>query len=347
MSNKRGHNLFIFLVMIVFLSCRKDKPADKIKPNITIQQGGVFISNEGNFQFGNAKISYYNPSENTVSEDVFETANNRPLGDVCQSVYFYNSKAYVVVNNSGKIEVVNEKTFVSTAIINGFVSPRYFLPISNAKAFVTDLYANKIYVVDLTTNQISGNIPVGGWCEEMTMVYGKVFITSKEGNYLYVADAINDLLIDSIQIGFSSNSIVQDKNAKLWVLCDGNQTNSIYPSLHRINPANHLVEQSFQFSSINDAPWRLKLNGSADTLYFLNKGVYKMSILENTIPSQPFISSSGSNFYGLGINPENSEIYVSDAIDYVQKGQIYRYTSSGSLINTFKAGIIPSDFYFR
>ena len=72
-----------------------------------------------------------------------------------------------------------------------------------------------------------------------------------------------------------------------------------------------------------------------------------MSIVATTIPTNPFIAQSGVNFYGLGIDPATNEIYVSDAIDYVQKGVIYRYQSNGTLINTFRAGITPGDFYFK
>ena len=43
----------------------------------------------------------------------------------------------------------------------------------------------------------------------------------------------------------------------------------------------------------------------------------------------------------------NGEIYVSDAIDYLQRGSIYRYSASGNLIDQFKAGIIPGGFCFR
>jgi YVTN family beta-propeller protein len=221
------------------------------------------------------------------------------------------------------------------------------LPVSNSKAYVSDLYANKIYIVNIGTNEIVGNIPFNGWSEEMTMIYGKVFVTAKQSNFVYVIDASTNNLTDSIAIGYGSNSIVQDINGKLWVLCDGNLTNSVLPSLHQINPLTLSVEQSFHFSNVNDAPWRLKLNGSFDTLYYLNKGVYRMPINASTLPSQAFISSLGNNFYGLGINPANSEIYVSDAIDYVQKGHIYRYKATGILHSSFKAGIIPGDFYFR
>ena len=51
--------------------------------------------------------------------------------------------------------------------------------------------------------------------------------------------------------------------------------------------------------------------------------MYRISVNSNNLPSSPFITSNGRNLYGLGIDPENGDIYLSDAIDYVQKGMIY------------------------
>ncbi len=49
-------------------------------------------------------------------------------------------------------------------------------------------------------------------------------------------------------------------------------------------------------------------------------------------------------FYGLTVNPVNSEVYVADAIDYVQPGVILRYSPEGELLDEFKVGIIPGHF---
>jgi hypothetical protein len=160
--NKYNQLLVIMLGFVFFSSCRKDGPADTTQPIVSITSGGVYVTNEGNFQFGNAEVSYYSPSQNAVTEDLFQPANNRKLGDVCQSMYFFNGKAYLVINNSNKIEVVNQNTFVSIATITGLVSPRYFLPVSNNKAYVTDLTANKISIIDLTSNTVRGSIVMAG-----------------------------------------------------------------------------------------------------------------------------------------------------------------------------------------
>ena len=101
------------------------------------------------------------------------------------------------------------------------------------------------------------------------------------------------------------------------------------------------------FTNNTENPWRLKMNGSNDTLYFLNNGVFRMAISETTLPASVFIAQDGRNFYGIGINPHNGNIYIADAIDYVQRGKIYIYHPNGTQMDSFLAGIIPGDFYFN
>lgn len=330
------------------ISCRKDKPEDMIPPQVSLgNSGGVYITNEGNYQFGNAKVSYYDIANATISEDLYEPANGISLGDVCQSMTLFNGKGYVVVNNSGKIVVVNPITFATITTISGFSSPRYFLPVSNSKAYVTDFISNSIYIVNLSNNTISGIIPCSGWTDELVLAYGKAFVTNQYRDKVYVINTSTDILEDSIQVSYGSNSIKEDMNGKLWVLCGGSLANSIYASLHRINPITSQVEQSFQFSNLSDNPWRLDINGTNDTLYFLNKNVYRMNITSASLPGSPFVLAGTMNFYGIGIEPTTGVLYIADAIDFVQKGRIYRYHSNGTLINSFLAGIVPGDFYFN
>lgn len=342
------HSSYLITTLLVLLlsSCRKDKPPKETEQSIQIiQNGGVYITNEGNFQYGNATVSYYDIASETAIEDLFQPANHTALGDVCQSMYLFNNKAYIVLNNSEKIEVVNPTTFISIGTISGFTSPRYFLPVSNDKAYVTDIYSGKISIVNLNSQSISGAIPCQGATEELVLAYGKAFVTNTKRNYVYVIDTDGDIMTDSVLVSYGSNSIVEDKNGKLWVLCEGKS--GIPAGLHRFNPINGEVEQSFQFSNPSDRPWRLQINGSNDTLYFLNKGVFQMAITADNLPESPLIATDGRMLYALGVDPQSGTIYLSDAIDYVQRGRIYRYLPNGSLIGSFLAGTIPNGFYFN
>jgi hypothetical protein len=350
-NNFRMKKLLIVIscyIAIFLASCEKDKPAipsDTPPPTPGIS-GGVFILNEGNFQWGNASLSYFSLKDSTVNPDLFKQANERTVGDVLQSMLIEGGKAYLVVNNSGKIEVMNPADGKSLSTITGFNSPRYMCLFRN-KAFVTDFKANAVSVLDLTSSTITKEIPVKGWTEEMAIVNEKLFVTSPESGYLYIIDAEKEHLTDSIKIGYGSNSIRKDKNGKLWVLCGGKSTANIAGSLYRINPHQKKVEASFTFSGPDKSPFKLRINSTEDTLFFLNNGIFRFPINSSALPTQPIVSANAGNFWGLGIQPGTGHVYASDAIDYLQKGQIQIYSSSGTYLHSFSAGIIPGDFYFH
>lgn len=337
----------LVLGLLSFISCRSDKPEIKPQVPVVVLPGkDVFIINEGNYQWGNASLSFYESFKGTVREDVFRSENQRSLGDVCQSMEIFNGKAYIVVNNSNKIEIVDPVSFRSLGKIQGLRAPRYFLGVSKSRAYVTDLYSNAVSVIDLNSNTRIKDIPCAGWTEEMVLSQGKVFVTNLRKEYLFVIDTATDALEDSIKVGASPNSIQEDKNGKLWVLCGGNSSKNVAGSLHKIDPATKQVELSLSFGDVTDGPGSLDMNGTKDTLYFLKQGVYRMAIANAVLPSAPLIRQNDFLFYGLGIDPLTGVIYVSDAVDYVQKGKIFRYSPAGTLIGKFEAGIIPSDFYF-
>lgn len=337
---------YALIASIAFtVSCVKDTPNNDDADKVVTSANGVYIINEGNFLFGNSSISYYDADKSTLQEDIFNGANKRALGDVAQSMTIANNKAYVVVNNSGKIEVVDPNTFVSIATISSLSSPRYMVVVNASKAYVSDYKANAISIIDLNSNSKSGSIACTGFTEEMLMYGSKVFVTNKYRDKVYVINTTSDQIVDSITVGYGSSSLKVDKNGKLWVLCQGDQTNVIDASLHKINPLNYMVEATYNYP-VSEYPSRLKMNGSGDTMYYLNSGVYQMSINDVALPSAPLITEGSKSFYALGVHPVSGEVYVGDAIDYVQKSSVYRYKSNGDLISTFKAGIITGDFKF-
>ncbi len=330
----------------MFSACVKDKPNTTIAPSVQLSNNKkVYVVNEGVYPTGTAEVSLYDPSNGAVIEKFYNSQNNEAVGDVAQNLISYNHKFYLVVNNSNKIIVCNEQ-FKKIAQINALNSPRYILPITNSKAYVSDLYANAISIVDLNTNTITGSIPCSGWTEKMVLSYNKAFVTNMKRNYVYVINTITNIKTDSILVGSNAGSVVIDRNDKIWVLSAGTQSAGIAGSLKKINPVTNSVESDFVFST-GDSPNNLCLNKTKDTLYFLNKGIYKMPINATAIPNAAIIDNGNKNFYGLGINPNDFTIYVSDALDYIQKSNVYIFDANGNQKSFFKAGINANGFYFE
>jgi DNA-binding beta-propeller fold protein YncE len=335
------------MILSCFFACKSDKPKDEIKPIVNLKsEHGIYIINEGNFQFGNASISYYNPEEKNVVEDLYKQINNHNLGDVCQSMILINGWYYIVVNNSQKIEIVDPENFERKNTITGLVSPRYILPVSSSKAYVSDFKSHRLSIINLSNQTIQGEIPIHGWTEEMYLLYGKAFVTNMKNDKLYIVNTATDVLEDSLVLAQCPGSLVEDKNGKLWVLCQGDASINKNGALFCINPINKTIEKRMDFA-LNEAPMRLCINDTYDTLYYINKHVYQLSVNANNLPASELINGTSKNFYGISIEPKTGNIFVADAIDYIQKGKIYQYNPKGALISEFKVGLIPSKIYFK
>lgn len=330
---------------------------------------GVFVVNEGNFNYGGASLSYYDTTLKHIENEVFYRANAMKLGDVAQSMVVRNGVGWVVVNNSHVLFAIDIETFREVGRITDLPSPRYICFASDEKAYITQINSDRIVIINPSTFEITGEIVC-----PMTTEYG---IGSTEqmvllGDYLYVVcwsyqkrilkiDTRTDRVVDHADIGLQPKSMVADRNGKLWVVSDGGYEGNVlgYESakLYCINPENLEVERLFELgmNGSDDATRsasRLKINDNGDTLYWIDGGVWRMSIDDDKLPTEPFIKPieggiSRSLYYALGVAPDTEDIYVGDALDYQQRSIIYRYSRDGVLLDRFTAGIIAGDFCWK
>jgi len=339
-------HFYKILFLLAFYSCVKDKPQNPVQPAVQLSNNKkVYIVNEGNFMSGNSSVSLYDPGTKEVIENFYQTQNNSLPGDVAQSITYFNSNFYIVINNSNKVLVCNDQ-FKLKSTINGFTSPRYLLPVTNSKAYVSDLFSNYISVLSLNSNSVTATIPCPGWTEKMILIYNKVFVTNMKKNFVYTINSINDTKTDSIDVGPNTGNILLDKNDHIWVLSGGDKPNSISPCLKKINAVSNAVEKTFTFT-LNDSPGNLCINKTKDTLYFLNNGIFRMPVTDVNLPSNVFVAKGTRNFYALGINPNDFTIYAGDALDYISRSNIYIYDVAGTEKTFFKAGINSGNFYFE
>jgi YVTN family beta-propeller protein len=346
-------NLLLITLLTAF-ACTKNEDATPSGK----YSSGVFIVNEGPFQTGTGTVSFYNRESKTVENDIFQTINTRPLGNIVQSLEIHNNRAYIVVNNAKKVEVVQAWDFKELDTIQGLEMPRYFLGIDENKGYLSQWGAGgvegSIKVIDLKTNTVTKTISVGKGAEKMLKVDGKVYVTCSGGydndNRVFVIDSQKDEVSATITTADNPNGIVLDANNKIWVSCSGksqwNGTASVTVSkggLIRINPTNNQIEQSLAFSKHGGG--NLNINAGKNILFYtFDSKVFSQNITDNSLNTNPLIRRY---FYGLGFDNQHNLLYAADAGNYVSNGKVIRFNANGSAVDSMNVGLIPSGFYFK
>ena len=342
--------LLILSSIIILSGCTKDNPDPVISGNY---ENGYFITNEGNFGSGNGSISYVDES-GVVENDVFASNNSFILGDIVQSMNIINDNAYIIVNNSSKIEVASIDLMQHVATID-VVSPRYMAKVSDDKAYVTDWGTNGVHVIDLNTSTITSAISCGTGPEAITVSDGYAYVCNVGGwgfdNTVSIINTSTDVIENTLIVGDKPNSVVVDVNGAVWILSggyteyDANWNIVSETAGNLVKLVNNSIEASFTFA-VGNHPEDLVINDAGTNLFFSDgswsKSVYSMSISDGILPSMPLINRS---FYSLGYN--DGYIYGTDAVDYVQQGWSYRYSYDGNILDSVQVGIIPGGYFFQ
>ena len=342
-------------VCLLLQGCMKWDYVEEESFNFT--SPGVFILCEGNFQYGNATLSYYDPVAEEVENEVFARANGMRLGDVAQSMTAFGGKGWIVVNNSHVVFAIDLDTFREKGRIDNLPAPRHILFVDSRKAYVSQIWDSRIFIVDPSKYEITGTIEV----PDMDMANGSTEQMVRLGRYVYCTcwsyqnriikiDTQSDEVVGQLSVGIQPRWLSSDADGKLWVLTDGGYDGSPYgyesPSLMRIDGETLTEERRFYFER-GSVPNSLTVSADGRDVYWINGGVYRMGIDSRSLPTAPVIESRQTKFYGLSISPHNGDIYVADAIDYQQQGMVYRYSSEGVLKDEFYVGVTPGGFCWK
>jgi hypothetical protein len=339
---------FIFRLMaaLIWLSLEacSEKSEEPAGIKVPIQAGKmVLICNEGNYRSGNASAGLLNLATGEWDENAFKTFTGRALGDVCQSATLWNGAWWMVVNNSGKIEIVSKENFAPVKTIEGITSPRFLLPASETKAYLTDLYANKLWIVDGQAMAITGSVAFPGWGEELLQAGGKVWVVNRRKNKLFGLNPATDTWADSIAFPGNLSSIAPASQGRIWVGFEGNSGTAAGISL--FNTLTGEKEKTW-LSNQTAMPFAFQSSVSGDSLFFIQNQVMLLKIQDAEWPVADVLDGKTGNFYGLGYDPERRELWASDARDYQQKSRIYRKDLKNGSLREQTGGTISSRFYF-
>ena len=341
---------------IFFVSCSSDDN-DRGTPLGTYDDG-VLILNQGGFGAGNASISYLSDDFVTQQNNIYGIVNpSLTLGDTGQDIGFYQNLAFIVLNASNKIEIVNRYSMVHVATITeGLDNPRY-ITFSNGKGFVTNwgdgtsTTDDFVAVLNLDNYTVSSSIPVVEGPERIVENNGKVYVAHAGGfgygSSISVINADNNTVATSIQVGDVPNSLKIQGNS-LYVICGGKASwtgTETVGKLAKINLSNNAVT-SINFPE-GDHPSNIEIVDNS-LFYTIDSEVYKSTVSATTLPTEALFSTTAQGVYGVySFAVKNNKIYVGDAVDYSSNGKVYIYSATGTLENSYTVGVIPAGFYFN
>ena len=369
--------VFVTLLASSLLACRREEPI--LSPNVTVIGGytkgeikGLFLLNEGNMGSNKASIDYFNYDYGIFYKNIYPQRNPgvvKELGDVGNDIQIYGDKIYAVINCSHFVEVMD----VSTARHVGQVSipncryitfhDRYAYVTSYAGPVQIDPNARLGYVakVDTATLEVVDQCIVGYQPEELAVVGNKLYVANSGGyrkpNYdtrVSVIDLNTFKEIKKIDVAPNLHRLEADKYGNLYVSSRGDYKNS-YSGTYIIDTQTDTVKR--EIPSLPNGDMTL----SGDSLYVCssewndatatNEVSYAIyDVKKEQIVTHNLIQDGTDKRivvpFGIAVNAEQNEFYVTDAGNYVTPGKLHCYSLDGFLKWSVTTGDIPGHFAF-
>ena len=385
MIYRRTYNTYTLLLLVIgavcilFLlnGCRRELPVLESEkeyityPTETRRVKGLFLLNEGNMGSNKCTIDYFNIREGYYLRNIYPERNPeivKELGDVGNDLQIHDGKLYAVINCSNFVEVMDVRTARHLGSIN--IPNCRYITFSGDKAYVSS-YAGpvqidpnarpgKVVEIDTETLQITREVTVGYQPEEMVATGGRLYVANS-GGYRFpdydrtvsVIDLDSFQVVDTIDVAINLHRMELDRYGRIYVSSRGDyygtgadvfvidsRTGTVTGNLGISANEMYLCGDSIYLTG-SGWSYTTQSNRATYTIYDTKKG---------RIVSDNFITDGTDQEiklpYGVAVNPETKEIYISDATDYVTPGYLYCFTPDGKMKWKVRTGDIPGHFAF-
>lgn len=365
---------FIFAASLLLAACSDDDtPAPDPEPTpdapTTHELRGFYLLNDGNLGMNAASLDFYDYQTAQFSQGVYVKANPNvvmALGDAGNDLKIYGSRMYAVINGSNKVEVMTADSCKRVGQVE-IANPRY-MAFDGDYAYITSFagnieltpdYTQRGYLakVDTKTLKIVARCEVGFQPEGVAIVGGKAYVANSGGymapnyeNTLSVVDLATMTVTDTIQIAINLQYVVADSHGCLWVTSRGDY-GATPATLSRYDLSEGKVTLTLPLSV--GALWLEK-----DELYTVGQ-VYDenwnsvnsyAAVNVLTGQTRDFVSQAVkqqiTTAYGIAVNPDDGQIIVTDAGNFVNPGFVHCLDPQGNLLWSKRAGDIPGQIAF-
>lgn len=368
----------LFCCVLMFDACRKeeniipstgtevvypDKKAGAVK--------GFFLLNEGNMGNNKCTLDYFDYETGIYTKNIYAERNPgvvKELGDVGNDIQIYGDKLYAVINCSHFVEVMDVNTAKHITQIS-IPNCRYIV-FKDKFAYVSS-YAGPVQIdpnarlgyvakIDTTTLKVVGECTVGYQPEELVIAGNKLYVANSGGyrvpNYdrtVSVIDLNTFTEIKKIDVAINLHRLELDRYGNIWVSSRGDYYN-IPSKTFVIESKTDMVTQEFDLPNSNmnrigdslyvySTVWSYNTNSNTITYAIVNtltKKIVERNFIKDGTEKEIAIP------YGVAINPETHEIFVTDAKDYVTPGTLYCFSIDGKKKWSVTTGDIPAHIVF-
>lgn len=319
----------LFLLSLVFVSCSSDDDNDLDSASgLGISTGDFLISGQGS-SAGSGSVSYISSGFDTHENSIYSSANDdKELGIYLQSLAFDEDNAYVVVDNTNTITVVDKASFEEEATITTDLASPKFMTIVGDKGYVTNTGTTGSYVavLDLETNTVTSTIDVSYGPEKIIENGGKLYITHTYSNALVTVIDIATEAVETIAVDDNPNDLFVNANGDLVVLSQGgtlydaswNVIGNTKGSIQVIDVATKTITKQFDFEAGIQPSILCEYDGKL--YYHLNSKVYELTYADAELPTESILDQTFSDMV-----VSNGKIYGVDAGDYASQSDFYVY----------------------
>lgn len=354
---------------LIAASCENEEPSTTFPGNDTV--AGMFVLNEGTFGAGNSTLSFVDLKNDTLYKDIFGKVNpdvSGNLGDAGNCIAVNNGKAYILTSKF--VEIIDAATckHIKRLEIN---SPRD-IKFYNGNAYVSSYgvmkdvpnYKGVVYEINTDLLEITKEVTVGYQPEEMVIKGNKLYVAnsmSPDYNNTEYDKNVSVINLDSftfeknIEVAINMHRMEIDSKGNIYVSSRGNYFD-IPSNLYVIDTNKDAVVDTLNITVsdmclsndkiyVTSAQWSSAIGG-----YEYSYSLYDIT-KRNVVPGGFITDESTKDIkfpYGVAVNPENNDIYVTDAVDtYIpQNGKIYCFGADGKKKWTMEGEIIPAHIAF-
>jgi hypothetical protein len=373
--------LLLLCGAFAFCACQKDPVPSKDSTldgtavevsSLSTSARKLFVLNEGGLGSNNASLDFLRFQDGKYVTGSFKKMNpeiGAGLGDVGNDIAIHGDEAWIVVNNSGIVEVISAEDETEIAAIK-VPTPRniafdgnYAYVTSWAGAFATYEGYNivdsknckgQVYRINLGSKKVEGTAEVGYQPEGIAVYNGKLYVANSGGissqlgpDYAYdntvsIIDAASFKVEKTVTVQVNLKNVYSDGKGRIYVTTLGNY-NDVHSGLYTFTTAHpESVEKVADYVSVSAICGdKVYCIGTESELDWYATHVYASWAAVDGAKSAWNLTITEAP-YGLAAL-DASTFFVSDAGDYFNPGTVACY-HNGSKLWTVTAGVCPGHF---